>query len=180
MKVCAFLVEGFETVEALAVVDVLKRAKIQVDMVSVLNEEYVTSAQKITVKADYMYNGYDFTDVDVFFLPGGPGTRNYYKNQELMELLEQKCEEGKLLAAICAAPTVFAKLNLLEGKRATCFPGCEGDMEGAAVVDAKVVTDGNIITSRGMGTSVDLGLELIAQLMDKDTADRIGSQIQYY
>ncbi len=180
MKVCTFLVEGFETVEALAVVDVLKRAKIQVDMVSALNEEYITSAQQVTVKADYMYDEYDFTDVDVFFLPGGPGTRNYYKNERLMALITQMCEEGKIIAAICAAPTVFAKLNLLEGKRATCFPSCEGDMAGAILVDAKVVTEGNIITSKGMGTSIDLGLELIAQLMDKEAADRIGSQIQYY
>ena len=184
MKVSTFLVEGFETVEALAVVDVLKRAGVEVLLVSVQNTEFVKSAQSITVKADMLWDDYKNSEYkdgsDLYFLPGGPGTHNYESNKELLDLIVAKCSENKRIAAICAGPTIFGHLNLLQGKNAICFPGCEGDLYGANIIaGARVVTDGNITTSRGMGTSIDLGLELVKLLVSAEKAEQLGISTQY-
>ena len=178
-KVSTFLVDRFETVEALAVVDVLRRAGVIVDMISITEEKEVVSAQQVTVHADYLYNEYDFKDSDVLFLPGGPGTKNYEKFEPLMELVKKFYADGKRVAAICAAPSVLGHLGLLEGKKATCFPGYEKDLYGAQYVDTKCVTDGLISTGKGMGASIDLGLELVKVLVNEETSINIGKAIQY-
>lgn len=179
MKANLFLVEGFETVEALAVADVLKRGGVTVETVSVMNTEYITSAQNITVKADALMEGYDFSATELFFLPGGPGTAKYETSRELLDLIKEKYLEGKKIAAICAAPSVLGHLGILEGKRATCFPGYEKDLYQAQVTGDRVVTDGNVITSRGMGTSIDLGLELLKILVGEDKARQVAVSSQY-
>ncbi len=179
MKVNLFLVEGFETVEALAVADVLKRGGVTVETVSVMNTEYVTSAQNITVKADALMEGYDFSATELFFLPGGPGTYRYEASREFLDLIKEKYLEGKKIAAICAAPSVLGHLGILEGRRATCFPGYEKDLYQAQVTGERVVTDGNVITSRGMGTSIDLGLELLKILVGEDKANEVAVKSQY-
>lgn len=178
-KVSVFLVDGFETVEALAVVDVLKRAGIGVELVSVMNQEYVTSAQDIVVKTDAVWSGYDYQDTDLFFLPGGPGTSSYEQNEEFLQMIAEMAQAGKPVAAICAAPAILGHLKLLEGKRATCFPGFEKDLYGAQVTGERVVTDGNITTAKGMGASMDLGLELVKILLDEETALDVGKRAQY-
>ena len=181
MKVVTFLTNGFETVEALAVVDILKRANVKVDLVSITGDYMVTSAQNISVKAEYLYSEADFNEADVLFLPGGPGHVDYMKHQELKKLLVKHNEAGKRIAAICAAPSVLGKMELLKGRRATCFPGFEQDLIGAelAGADERVVTDGNITTSRGMGTSIDLGLELVRLLIGEDKANELAKSTQY-
>lgn len=179
MKANLFLVEGFETVEAFAAADILKRGGIEVEIVSVMNTEYVTSAQNITVKTDAMFAGYDFGGTDLFFLPGGPGTSRYENNKEFLSLIKSKYEEGKLIAAICAAPSILGHLGILEGKRATCFPGFEKDLYNASFIDARVVTDGNIVTSKGMGTSIDLALELVKILAGDEKAKQVALSTQY-
>ncbi len=181
MKVTTFLTDGFETVEALAVVDVLRRAKIDVELVSITGKLDVLSAQKITVMAEKLIEDADFSDSDVLFLPGGSGHRSYLPNEALVSTLKAHDEAGKRIAAICAAPSVLGKLGMLEGKKATVFPGFEDDLIGAEVLMApvKVVTDGHITTSRGMGTSLDLGIELVKLLIDEDTATNIKDSIQY-
>ncbi len=181
MKVCAFLTDNFETVECLAVVDILRRAGIEVDTISITAKKEVVSAQGVTIVADYLFGSYEFDGTELLFLPGGPGTKNYFDRKVLLNLLKEHYENGGRLAAICAAPSVFGKLGFLEGKKAVCFPGYEDSLEGAICLNdsVNVVTDGNITTSRGMGTSIDLGLELVKLLVDVNTANELAKKIQY-
>lgn len=181
MKICTFLTDGFETVEALAVVDICRRAGIKVDLISITGEVSVMSAQNIMVKAEYTIEEYGFDYTELLFLPGGPGHKNYMECEQLISLLKDYNNRGNRIAAICAAPSVLGKLGMLDGKKAMCFPGFEETLQGANLVDTaeKVVTDGNITTSRGMGTSLDLGLELVRLLVSKEESDRIGHTVQY-
>ena len=175
MKVYTFLTDGFETVEALAVIDILRRAGIEVETVSITGNEQVCSAQNITVTADTLFKAQPVRKEDVLFLPGGPG------HKPLLELLEKHHAEGGRIAAICAAPSILGHLGILNGKKATAFPGFEKDLTGAEVLTApvKVVTDGNITTARGMGASIELGLELVRLLISEEKAQEIGQSVQY-
>jgi 4-methyl-5(b-hydroxyethyl)-thiazole monophosphate biosynthesis len=181
MKVTAFLTDGFETVEALAVIDILRRAGIETVTVSITGNKNVISAQNITVTSDYILGETDIADSDVLFLPGGPGHTSYMESERLLELLKEHNAAGKRIAAICAAPSILGRIGLLEGKKATCFPGFEKYLLGAEVIKApaRVVTDGNITTSRGMGTSLDLGLELVRLLSGEDKCEELARSIQY-
>lgn len=187
MKAITYLTEGFETVEALAVVDILRRAGVETETVSVTGSPEVESAQKITVKADRVYNSLDpdAERADLLFLPGGPGSFSglypYEKIDGLREIFLKHNENGGVIAAICAAPSVLGKWGILKGKNATCFPGFEKDLEGATVrrAPARAVTDGNVITARGMGTAVDLGLAIVEKLQGEKQAAELGSDIQY-
>lgn len=179
-KVYTFLADGCEMVEALAVVDVLRRAGIDTVTVSVNGGHEVLSSHKVGLRADTIFEENDYGDADVLFLPGGmPGTRNLEAHQGLVLLLKQHNSQEKLLAAICAAPSVYGHLGFLNGKKATCYPGFEKDLIGAEHVPDRVVKDGNIITSRGMGTAIDLGLKLVAVLISQQKADDIAKAIQY-
>lgn len=179
-KVYTFLADGCEMVEALAVVDVLRRAGIDTVTVSVSDKHEVLSSHKVVLLADTLFEDNDYKDADVLFLPGGmPGTKNLEAHQGLVALLKQHNEQGKLLAAVCAAPSVYGHLGFLQGKKATCYPGFEKDLIGAEYVPDRVVKDGNIITSRGMGTAIDLGLKLVSVLISEQKADDIGKAIQY-
>ncbi len=183
MKVYTFLTDGFETVEALAVVDILKRAGIEVEMVSITGNAQVCSAQNITVKADTLFKAQtvNVNKEDVLFLPGGPGHKHYNECTPLLELLKKHHAEGGRIAAICAAPSILGHLGILNGKKATAFPGFEKDLTGAEVLTApvKVVTDGNITTARGMGASIELGIELVRLLISEEKAQEIGLSVQY-
>ena len=179
-KVYAFFATGYEEVEALTVVDLLRRAAVEVNMVSMTGEDYIVGSHGISINMDSKFDDNDYSDGDVFFLPGGmPGTTNLLAHEGLCRLLVSKCQEGKRLAAVCAAPSVFGQLSLLKGKKATCYPGFEDKLVGAEVVADSVVTSENITTSRGMGTSIDLGLELITLLCDEEKAMSIGKGIIY-
>ena len=179
-KVYTFFATGFEEVEALTVVDLLRRAGVTVNMVSVTGEKEVVGSHNIGINMDSVFDDNDYEDGDLFFLPGGmPGTKNLLAHEKLCQLLIKKNSEGKRLAAVCAAPSVYGQLGLLEGKQATCYPGFEEKLLGATWVADSVVTDGNITTSRGMGTSIDLGLELISLLCHKEVAESIGKGIIY-
>lgn len=179
-KVFAFLADGFEEVEALAVIDLLKRAKVETIMVSIMDTLTVTGAHNIKVIADKLYSEIDYREADLLFLPGGgKGTDNLKAHKELANaLLDFAKDETKRLAAICAAPSVLGLLNILNGKKATCYPGFEEQLLGATAVADGVVTDGRITTAKGMGVSIELGLELISLLINKETADTISNQIQ--
>ncbi len=179
-KVFAFLADGFEEVECLAVVDLLKRAKVETIMVSIMDSEIVTGAHGIKVIADKLYSEIDCDEADLLFLPGGgTGTKNLKAHKELAaKLLEFAKDDTKRIAAICAAPSVLGLLNILDGKKAVCYPGFEEQLLGAEVVADGVVTDGRITTAKGMGVSIELGLELISLLVDKETSDTIKDQIQ--
>lgn len=176
-----FLADGFEEIEGLTVVDLLRRAEIKITTVSVTGRLKIAGAHGINVEADELFENLDFQDGEMLVLPGGmPGTKNLAAHKGLVKLLKRFREGDKALAAICAAPSILGENGLLEGKEATCFPGFEEKLHGAAVTGARAVTDGNIITGKGMGTAIDFSLEIIRFLKDNETADRIGKSIQYF
>lgn len=179
-KVYVFLADGFEEIEGLTVVDLMRRAGIVVETVSIKETKQVTAAHQISLYADRTFEEIDFADADMLVLPGGqPGTDHLAAFQPLMELLTSYYEKGGKIAAICAAPTVFAKLGLLHGKNATAYPACMEGLGDAVLCEDAVVTDGRITTSRGLGTAIDFSLSLISQLLGEDAAGKIAESIVY-
>ena len=174
--VYVFLADGFEEIEALAPVDILRRADVEVKTVSINDSFEVTGAHGITVCADILFGDVE-KDADMLVLPGGmPGTVNLGNFEPLCDMLKKaKCP----IAAICAAPSVFGELGLLKGKKATCYPGFEDKLEGAEISDLPVVVSGNVITSRGAGTAHLFGFALLEILKDKETADSLKKAMQY-
>lgn len=179
-KALLFLVEGFEEIEALAPVDLLRRAGIEVDTVSITEDKKIISSRGVTVLSDKLIKNINFNEYGIIILPGGPGTDNYMKSELLLEKLKEFSVDKKV-AAICAAPTILSRLGILKGKRAVCFPACEETLlEGEAILTIdKVVTDGNIVTSRAAGTGLDFALEIINVLLGEETALKIKNQIVY-
>ena len=168
-KMAIFLATGFEEIEAISTIDVLRRGGVDLNIVSVSGMEYVEGAHGITVKSDSLFFSIDFSDYDLFVLPGGmPGTTNLAKHEGLCELLKNIFEQGKKIGAICAAPSVLGQLGLIEGKLATCYPGFEPELIGANVVNQDVVRDGNLITGRGAGVAMKFALELLKDFLSKD------------
>ncbi|MFW5630100.1 MAG: DJ-1 family glyoxalase III [Acetivibrio ethanolgignens] len=179
-KVYIFLAEGFEEVEALMTVDIVRRAGISMEMVSVTEEKRVTSSHGIVLEADSLYEEINPAEADMLVLPGGmPGTRNLAAHKELVEQLKAFHRTGKKLAAICAAPSVLGAHGILEGKKATCYPGFEKELIGAEVVKEPCVVDGNVITARGLGAAVEFGLAIVEQLLGAEKAAKIKEQIQF-
>lgn len=173
-KIYVFLAQGFEITEALATVDVLRRAKLDTQTVSITSSLDVESSNGITVKADTLFSDIDASTADMLLLPGGmPGTLNLEAFKPLTDLVASFHKEGKFLAAICAAPSIFGHLGLLKGKEAICYPGFENELEGAKLSSRSVVRDGNIITAKGMGVSCGFALEIIKALLDDETADQV-------
>lgn len=176
----AFLANGLEEVECLAVVDILRRAKEEVKLVSITGDYEVTGSHSITIKADALIGDVDFAEADLLFLPGGlPGTTNLGNCHELCAQLKQFHRDGKRVAAICAAPSVLGGLGILQGKKATSYPGFEEQLLGAVYTGAGVVTDGNVTTARGLGYAIELGLELVALLQSREKSDAIREAIQF-
>ena len=179
-KVLIFLVDGFEEIEAMAPIDLLRRAGITADTVSINENNKVTSSRKITVLTDKTIDEINFENYEMIVLPGGPGTENYMKSEKLQEKLKEFSINRKL-GAICAAPTILSALGILKGKQAICFPACEPDLikDGAIIVNQDVVKDNNIITSRGAGTAIDFSLALIEELLGKNKSHEIRKEILY-
>ena len=163
----------------LAVCDCLRRAKVDVKLVSIMGRKMVTGSHGFKIEADCLFEEIG-DDADVLFLPGGlVGTNNLKAHRGLAEMLKAHAAAGKRLAAICAAPSVLGELGLVEGHRATCYPGFENQMKGADCRGDGVVTDRLISTGRGMGWAIDLGLELIRILVSENEAEKIRKAIQY-
>lgn len=179
-KVYIFLAEGFEEIEGLTVVDLLRRAGIEVVMVSISGSLQVTGSHKISVLADILFEEADFNDGDMLVLPGGmPGTNHLMEHDGLDKLLKDFHMKNKNMAAICAAPSVLGSKGILAGKAATCYPGFESKLTNATVLNEDVVEDGNVITSKGLGTAIDFSLSIIKKLLDEDTAKKIAGEIMY-
>ena len=177
--VYTFLADGSEEVEALAVVDILKRAGIETKTVSVNGTKEIKSSHDIVIKTDLLFEEADFDKADMIFLPGGiPGTPNLASHSGLIEKIKEFDTQGKKISAICAAPSILGELGMLRGKKATCYPGFEEKLIGAKYTGEKVVTDGNIITAKGLGAAIELGLELVKIFVDEDTAKDIAEKIQ--
>ncbi len=179
-KVLIFMAEGHEEIEALTVVDILRRAGIEIYMVSITGNKKVPGAHGITTYCDKLIETVNFDAADMLVLPGGmPGTLNLALCEPLMDQIHGFNTSKKGLAAICAAPTVFGKAGILKGRKATCYPGMEKDLLGADVSTDDVCHDGHIITSRGMGTAIPFALEIVKTLAGNDEAEQLAKSIVY-
>ena len=180
-KVCAFFADGLEEVEALTVVDLLRRAEVEVTTVSIGQQTEVLGSHGIRLHADTTLDQVDdFMKFEMVFLPGGGlGTENLEKNQQVRDVIGSFFAAGKRIAAICAAPGILGAMGLLKGRKATSYPSVTGRLEGAEVTENPAQTDGNITTSRGVGTAIDMGLELIKILCGEEKTIEIGRKIVY-
>lgn len=179
-KTGVFLADGLEEIEGLTVVDILRRAGIEVTTISVSGKKEVAGAHGITITADRLFEEVDFHGLDGIVLPGGmPGTLNLGNHPGVMEQVRAFAEDGRLVAAICAAPSVLGKAGILEGKKATSYPGFAQQMPGAVYCTEPVVQDANIITSRGMGTAIPFALALTAYFLGQEKADAVSASILF-
>lgn len=177
-QVSVFLADGFEEIEGLTVVDILRRAGVKVTTVSVMGRKEIHGAHNIEVKADTLLEEMDFAETYMLVLPGGmPGTLHLKECEKLRELLLKYDKEEKLIAAICAAPSVLGELGLLKGRKACCYPSFEEKLNTDKVVFDAVAVDGHITTSRGMGTALTFALELTAQLCGREKAEEIRESV---
>lgn len=164
MKNYLFLADGFEEIEAIATLDVLRRGQMEVFTVSIKHDHVVTGAHGVPVTADYTFKEVDFSGTDWLILPGGmPGASNLHEFGALNDLLKVHAGKGRI-AAICASPAVvLAATGLLDGKKATCYPGFETALiaAGAEYVKERVVVDGNIVTGNGPSSAIPFGLEIL-------------------
>ena len=197
MKTYIFLADGFEEVEALTTADILIRAGVEVKLVKVTSslsngvrplresdpdDAFVCGSHNIRVKADLALGvdvtADELTDGDCVILPGGmPGTKNLAASADVVRLIKAYNEAGKVVAAICAAPSVLGLNGLLNGKKATCFPGNEEKLVGATLVNTGAVIDGNIVTGKSMGSAVTFGLAVTERLLGKEAADKVEASI---
>lgn len=177
--VYCFLADGFEELEAIAPIDMLKRAGVEVVTVGVTGKE-VTGSHNITVVADIVTDEIELTDkLEAVILPGGmPGTLNLEKDPIVQKAIDYATEKGKYVCAICAAPSILGHKGLLNGKNATAFPGFEKDLSGAVVSDKFVVCDGNFITARGAGVATEFGLKIVSRLLSDEKSFEIKNIIQ--
>ncbi|MDD4297113.1 MAG: DJ-1/PfpI family protein [Ruminiclostridium sp.] len=177
--VYVMMADGFEEIEALAVVDVLRRAGIDVFTVSITNKSTVTGAHKIQVIADLTIKEANLEDADMIVLPGGmPGAQNLYDSPVLEEALEKRVKNNKWIAAICAAPFIPGKRGYLKGKEAICYPGFEKYLNGAIIKEQNVVISDNFITSKGPGTALHFALAIVSVQKDQKTASELAKAMQ--
>lgn len=175
MCVLLYLADGFEEIEAMSVVDVLRRADIEIQTVSIMGKKEVTGAHNITVIADSLYEDVTHAEVDMLVLPGGgQGMQNMDKHAGVKEQIIHTVEAGKWVAAICVAPTILGRLGILKGKKATCYPGYEEALQGAYISDHdNTIVDDMIITSRGPGLALDFALTIVKVLKGEQVANII-------
>jgi 4-methyl-5(b-hydroxyethyl)-thiazole monophosphate biosynthesis len=178
VNIYVHLAEGFEEIEALTPVDVLRRAGYHVTMVSISGKKEVTGSHGITVVADELFEQANYDKANMILLPGGmPGSKNLDEHAGLRARILEFNNQGKELAAICAAPMVYGHLGILKGKTATCYPGKEPELEGATVTTNAVEVDGNIITSRGVGTALLFALAIVEKYSGKKQATELAAKM---
>jgi protein deglycase len=178
MTIYVFLAEGFEEIEAIAPIDIFRRAGIDVVTVSISSTKEVLGAHAITVLADNLFDETDFNFNDLLFLPGGmPGTKNLDSHDGLKKLLKFQVELGRGVAAICAAPSILGKMGLLQGREAICYPGFEDQLLGATLSTEKIVRSGEVNTAKGAGVAIQFALALVGQLKGESEASRIANSI---
>lgn len=179
-KIAIFFARGYEEIEALAVVDVCRRLGLSIDMVSVTEEGAVTGSHGIAVNMDKTFSQADFADYDMLILPGGgEGTKNLEAHEALMARIDEFYAAGKYIGAICAAPSIFGHKGILRGRRACSYPSFESHLEGATVTAGPVEIDGNVVTSRGMGTAIDFGLAVAGLFREPEKVEELAKAIVY-
>lgn len=173
-----FLADGFEEIEALSVVDILRRGGVEIETVSITDDKKVRGAHHITVFSDITAD--DIKECTCVILPGGlPGTTNLAASKKVEEKVRETYENGGIIAAICAAPSVFYGYGILDGKKATSYPGYEEEMPLCNHTGTQVEVDGNIVTSKGAGTAHLFGFKLLEMLKNKETSEKIKKAMQY-
>jgi 4-methyl-5(b-hydroxyethyl)-thiazole monophosphate biosynthesis len=175
-RALVILAEGFEEIEAITIVDVLRRGGVAVTTAA-LSGKHPRGSHDIAVEADVTLSGPRISDYDALVLPGGPGSQHLREDPHVQALIKEAAGAGKIVAAICAAPTALEAAGVLHGKRATCYPG--SSIPSAEFVDAPVVEDGNIITSRGPATAMAFALKLVERLESKGTADSTAEKMLF-
>jgi len=180
MKIYTFLAEGFEETEAIAVIDLLRRAEFDVVTISAADNKTVTGSHKISVICDTAISDSDFKDGDALFFPGGvPGVPNLAKNNKILNLIKSYYNRGSYLIALCAAPYLFDLAGILNDKNFTCFPSWREKINTGKYCDAPVVCDGKIITGKSMGASISLGLKIIETIKGRPAAAKIADSIYF-
>ena len=177
-----FLAEGFEEIEALCPLDLLRRAGVEVKTVGV-GSKTITGAHNIVVTTDITTKEaeklFKTEKIDMIILPGGmPGTLNLKKDKVVNEFIDRAYDEGRFIGAICAAPSILGEKRILSGCEAICFPGFEDSLSGAKISGKSVVRDGNIITAKGMGVALEFGLELVTALTSREKAEELRKSVQ--
>ena len=177
-KIAVHLAEGFEEIEAISIIDVLRRAEMDVVAVSVTGKIEVTGGHQIKVTADKLFEEIDYSNVEMIVLPGGmPGATNLNNHAGLRNQILDFNKNGKPLGAICAAPLVFGQLGILKNKNATCFPGFEKYLEGAKVTGAATETAGNIVTGKGAGVAIQFALKIVEILKGNEHASQLADRM---
>lgn len=173
VKVVLFLATGFEEIEVMSIVDTLRRAGVEV-VIAGLQEGATLGSRGVNVIPDRSIDAITLDEFAAVILPGGsPGYINLGRDSRVQEFVTQAFEEGRIVAAICGAPTVLAYLGILKGKKATVFPGKERDLTGAEFVNERVVVDGTVVTSKGPGTAIEFGITLVELLVGKQRAQEV-------
>ncbi len=179
MRVGVFFGERFEEIEALTTVDLMRRAGLDVETVSVGHSHHVRGSHSIEIKTDFLVADVWFKTYDCLVLPGGPGHTNLEKCDLLVKYIKKFNDEGKLVAAICAAPSILGRAGVLNGKKFTCFPGYEGECAGGEYTGEEAVLDGNIVTGRSAGCAVPFALKIVEALLGKDASKKLACDIYY-
>ncbi len=181
IKVGIFLADGFEEIEGLTSVDAMRRAGYEVTTISIMNDLAINGSHGIRLFADLMFDEADYDSFDCIVLPGGGvGTQNLKKHEGVKEIVKKFAQSGKLIGAICAAPTVLSDAGILSGKKATCYPGCEVDFaDDITYTGAQVEQDGNIITGNGMAAALPFALALIVKLSGEEDVSVVKKGIVY-
>ena len=175
-KAFVHFAEGFEEIEALTIVDVLRRAEIPTEMVSITGHRQITGAHGIKIVTDVVFEDVNYDESAIVVLPGGmPGSKNLQEHEGLARLLKTKAGMNEPIAAICAAPMVLGGLGILEGKDAVCYPGFEKELKGASIKNNLSVRSGNIITGRGPGAAINFALEIVSFIKGEAVAKSLAN-----
>ena len=177
-NIAVHLAEGFEEIEAVSIIDVLRRAEMDVRVVSVTEKLEVTGSHGIKIIADHLFNSIDYELIDMIILPGGmPGASNLNNHLGLREQILNFYDNKKLLGAICAAPLVFGSLGILKNINATCYPGFESELHGAIVTGENIEVADNVITAKGAGVAIDFALKIVELLKGKELAIKLAQKM---
>lgn len=179
-KIAVHLAKGFEEIEAVTIIDVLRRAGFEVVVISVTGEKAVEGSHQIIIIADQLIDQADYNQIDMIVLPGGmPGARNLSNHDLLNQQILEFNKQQKPLAAVCAAPMVLGKLGILKNKTATCYPGFEEHLKGAHITSEDVETDGHIITGRGAGVALKFALKIVEYLQGSSASGKLAEKMVY-
>ena len=172
------LAEGFEEIEAVSIIDVLRRAGLHVVVVSISDKLEVTGSHDLRIFADELFEDLDYTAIDMIVLPGGmPGAKNLNEHSGLREQILDFNENGKWLGAICAAPLVFGNLGILKDKNATCYPGFEDELHGAVITGNEVELADTVVTGKGAGVAIKFALKIVESIKGKEVADELAKKM---